>query len=161
MIVVITGVAGSGKTLIGRMLARELGWEFFDADDFHDPVNIARMASGQPLDEQQRAPWLLQLKALVQRLDESGTDAVLACSALRRSFRDELRRGVDGIHFIRLDADDETILERLRMRKDHFAGEDLLPSQLTTLEPGEDSLTIRNEAAPQQTVATIRRRLHI
>jgi gluconokinase len=141
--IVLMGVAGSGKTTVGRMLAARLGAPFVDADDFHSAAARAQMHAGQPLDDAERAPWLQRVRAAVQRVGDG--PVVLACSALKREYRDVLREGVPHLAFVDLDVDASTLAHRLAARTGHFAGPDLLPSQLATLELGDD--VVRVDAA--------------
>lgn len=128
------GVAGVGKTTVGRALAAALGWTFVDADDLHPAANIAKMSRGEPLDEADRGPWLAALRA---RLDR-GDDLVLACSALRAEHRHALAPAT----FVLLDASDDVIAARLAGRAGHFAGPALLPSQRAALERPGDALVL-------------------
>jgi gluconokinase len=137
--VAVMGVTGAGKTTVGRLLGRELEVPFLDADDFHSPVAIASMRAGHPLHDEQRLPWLWRVNAALRRQPRGVT---LACSALERSYRDVLRDGVDGLRFVFLDVDANVLAERLRSRVGHFAGVELLPSQLATLELGDDVLPV-------------------
>ncbi len=137
--IVVMGVTGAGKTTVGRLLARDLGVPFLDADDFHSPAAVTSMRAGRPLDGEQRLPWLRRVNAELRRQPDGVT---LACSAIERSYRDALREGVDGLRFVFLDVDANVLAERLRSRVGHYAGVDLLPSQLATLELGDDVLAV-------------------
>jgi gluconokinase len=139
-IVVVMGVEGVGKTTVGRRVADELGVEFVDGDDEHSPGAKERMAAGIPLDDEARAPWLDRLDAIVRRHEPSGL--VLACSALTHAYRERLSRGVAGVVFVALVAPREVLRERIADRRGHFAGTDLLDSQLATLELDDDVKTV-------------------
>lgn len=134
MIVVLMGVAGSGKTTIGRLLAEELGWDFFDADDLQPQANIERMRRGVALTDDDRAMWLNGVRALVVRLTHERKSAVLAFSGLRRSHRKRLTASNDAPRFVYLKGDRALLRQRLEQRRGHYFGVDLLPSQLATLE---------------------------
>jgi gluconokinase len=138
--IVLMGVAGSGKTTIGRLVATRLGAPFVDADDFHSAAAIAQMHAGRPLDDAERARGLTRVRAALA--------LVLACSALKRSYRDVLRDGVSGLVFVDLDVDPTTLERRLASRTGHFAGPDLLPSQLATLELGDDVVRVDASGTP-------------
>lgn len=129
MRVVVMGVSGSGKTSVGLELSARVGWPFLDADDFHAPEARRKMARGQALTGADRAPWLTRLRSEL----EARADVVLACSALRRAYRDALR--VPGVHFLFLNVPEPLLRARLEAREGHYADETLLPSQLATLEP--------------------------
>lgn len=133
--VVVIGVAGTGKTTIGRMLAGRLDVPFADADDFHPQANIAKMAAGIPLDDADRASWLASVGHWLRGREQARTGAVVACSALKRSYRDILRSFVTDIYFLHLTADRSVLLERLSARRGHFMPVSLLDSQLAALEP--------------------------
>jgi len=138
--IVVMGVSGSGKSLIGAQLADRLNLPFYDADDFHSPANVRKMASGIPLSDADREGWLTDLADLIERHD----GLVLACSALRRTYRDRLRRARPDLTFLYLDGDIDTIWERLDQRQDHyFNGRAMLESQFAQLEPPSDDEAIR------------------
>lgn len=151
---VVMGVAGSGKTTLGRALAAHLGWAFLDADDCHDAAALAQMARGEGLSEAQRLPWLGRLRAALDAQEA----AVLACSALTRAARDQLRGA--GVRFLYLLAPPELLRARLSTRQGHPVGPGLLPSQFRTLEvpaPDEaDVLTLR--VAPGDSPADLLKR---
>ena len=128
--VVVMGVAGSGKTTVGRLLAARLDARFVDGDDLHPPANVGKMSAGEPLDDADRAPWLDQVAATLA----SSAPVVVACSALRRSYRDRLR-SVGSVRFVHLDLDEAAALERVAGRDGHFMGTDMVASQFATLEP--------------------------
>jgi len=137
--VVVMGVCGSGKTTLGRRLARHLQIPFRDGDDFHPPENVEKMATGSPLDHADRQDWLVRMRAM---LDESETPLVLACSALKRQYRDILG-SAPHVRYVMLDIDAEILARRLKSRTDHFMPVSLLDSQLATLEfPTPDELPI-------------------
>jgi gluconokinase len=146
--IVLMGVAGSGKTTIGRLVAERLGAPFVDADDFHSAAAIATMHAGRPLDDAERVPWLERVRAAVHTVGDG--PVVLACSALKRTYRDVLRDGVSGLTFVELDVDADTLAHRLAARTGHFAGADLLPSQLATLELGDDVVRVDATGTPDE-----------
>lgn len=152
------GVSGSGKTLVGQQLAQALGRTFFDADDFHSPENIRKMASGMPLRDPDRQTWLNDLAQLLQ--NEPGS--VLACSALKKSYRDVLRAAAGPIVFLYLKGDFELIWPRLAQRQDHyFNGADMLRNQFEQLEEPapEEAYAIDIAQSPQAVVADCLSRL--
>ena len=131
------GVVGAGKTTVGTLLAQKLGWQFADADDFHSPENIEKIRRGIPLDDSDRAPWLSALRNAILQWNAKGRNVVLACSALKRGYRKELRAVL--VRFVYLKGSSRVILDRLRSRHGHFANEAILESQLAALEePGGD-----------------------
>lgn len=140
--VVVMGVSGSGKSSVGRRLARALRTDFADGDDFHPEANVRKMAAGQPLDDDDRAPWLARLHELIAGHLEAGTDLVLACSALKERYRAQLAGGDPRVHFVFLDGDEATIAARMRRRRGHYMKVDLLPSQFTALERPDDAITL-------------------
>ena len=139
MVLIIMGVAGAGKTTVGKSLASRLGWMFYDADDFHPKENIEKIEKGAPLTDEDRAPWLEALRALIAGLD---TNAVIACSALKKKYRDILTVGGHDVRFVYLHGDKEIIRERLLERKGHFAGPEILEGQLDALEEPEDAISV-------------------
>jgi len=134
-LVVVMGVSGSGKTTVGTALAERLGVPYAEADDFHPPENVAKMASGVPLDDEDRRPWLDAIAAWLA--ERGGRGGVVTCSALRRRYRDRLRRAAPEVFFLHLDGSPELIAERLAARRGHFMPPELLRSQFETLEPLE------------------------
>lgn len=151
MIVVVMGASGAGKTTVGSAFARALGWPFHDADDFHPPENVALMRAGVALDDDDRRPWLEALASLVRSHASAGTNAVLACSALRRDYRAMLVPGAfpDAVRFVFLRASAELLAERLAQRRGHYFAPSLLASQLATL---EEPASHAGESAPVVTV---------
>jgi gluconokinase len=142
MILVITGVAGAGKSTVGRAAAAALDWPFHDADDLHTPEDVAQMARGERLSEAQRQPWLERVRAQIERIAAGGGDAVVACSALRASYRRLLAHGLVGVRFVFLRADEALARTRVATRTGHFAGADLVDSQFAVLEPPADALVL-------------------
>ena len=158
MILIVMGVAGSGKTTVGVLLAQKLGWQFADADDFHPAENKDKIRQGIALTDADRAPWLAAIRSAIVQWNAAGENIVLACSALKRSYRDELRVGL--VRFVYLKGDYALLLERLRSRHGHFADEKILASQLATLEePGseerEDTVAVSIDHRPDEIVSTI------
>jgi len=128
------GVSGSGKTSVGRLLAKKLGYAFLDADDFHSEQNVAKMASGRPLTDADRAPWLEAVRDAMKQSLSRGEGVVMACSALRSSYRDVLRQAGANVRFVYLKASKGLIANRLAARSRHFFAPTLLDSQFATLE---------------------------
>jgi gluconokinase len=158
MIVIVMGVTGSGKTLVGRLLAEQLGWEFADADDFHPRENVEKMERGIPLNDEDRRPWLESLRSQIVNWSANARNAVLACSALKRSYRQELN-AMPELRFVYLKGSPELIVQRLRARRGHFADERILARQFADLEEPETALTVDIAQPPEQIVAEIRQRL--
>lgn len=150
MILIIMGVSGSGKTTIGQLLAHELGWEFLDGDDFHPAANRDNMRRGIPLDDADRAGWLATLAGLLHERLERGQSAVLACSALKQSYRDKLTSGDARVKFVFLKGDADLISSRMHKRHGHYMKPGLLASQFTTLEEPADALVVDVSLSPEQ-----------
>jgi gluconokinase len=163
MIVIVFGVSGAEKTTIGKLLAEELGWHFYEADDFHSRANIEKMHRGVPLTDEDRWPWLERLRELIKRCVESGENAVLACSALKRAYRQRL--DVSGeVKFVFLRGDYALLEKQLRQRRGHFMNPDLLRSQFADLEepkPNEETLTIELGRTPRELVDEIKTKLRL
>ena len=136
------GVSGSGKSTVGRALAEKLGWSFFDADNFHPAANVAKMATGEALDDEDRGPWLVGLHTLMKTTLQANQSAVLACSALKQSYRATLRGNLNEVRFLYLEGSFELIKERLQERAGHFMKADLLKSQFDTLQESRDAIRI-------------------
>jgi len=163
VIVIVFGVSGAGKTTIGKLFAQEVGWRFYEADDFHSRANIEKMYRGIPLSDEDRWPWLESLRQLIERSLESGENAVLACSALKRAYRERLRVS-DEVKFVFLRGDYALIEKQLRQRRGHFMSPELLRSQFADLEepkPDEDVVTIELGRTPEQLVDEIKAKLHM
>jgi gluconokinase len=160
MIVIVMGVVGAGKTTVGRLLAEQLGWECADADDFHPRSSVEKIRHGIALSDDDRKPWLEALREAITRWIAEGRSAVLACSALKRSYRQELQTGPQ-VRFVYLRGSADLIAERLRSRKGHFANEQILASQLADLEEPAAAPTFDIAATPQQIVAEIRQKLRL
>jgi len=158
MIVIVMGVVGAGKTTIGQMLAGQLHWEFFDADDFHPPSNVEKIRNGIPLIDADRAPWLASLREAITEWISEHRNVVLACSALKRSYRDELSVSPD-VKFVYLKGSAALIAERLRSRHGHFANDQILASQFADLEEPEAAMTVAISATPAEIVDKIRKQL--
>ncbi len=161
MIVIIFGVSGAGKTTVGKLLARNLAWHFLEADDFHPAENVEKMGSGHPLADEDRWPWLERLREQIKRSLAAEENAVLACSALKRKYRDSLRVNSD-VKFVFLLGDYGLVAKQLRHRRGHFMNPDLLRSQFADLEepePDESVLTIELGRTPKELVEEIKAKL--
>ena len=155
---VVMGVSGSGKTTVGRGIAERLGWEFAEGDEFHPPANVAKMAAGEPLSDEDRWPWLRTLAGWIGNREAAGDDAVLTCSALKRAYRDLLREGHPSVQFVHVSVDAATLRRRLEQRQDHYMPASLLLSQLMTLEPlepGEPGLVLSGEGPAEDVIARL------
>jgi len=139
---IVMGVAGSGKTTVGKALADRLGWDFFDADDFHPAENIAKMAAGIPLNDSDRTPWLTALSDQLFATLNAGRHPVLACSALKELYRRQLMEGKNGVEIIYLRGSYDLLWARLSTRQGHFMKPDMLKSQFATLEEPKNALIL-------------------
>lgn len=139
---IVMGVSGSGKTNVGQSLAQHLGWDFYDADDFHPPANIAKMAEGIPLDDSDRAPWLAALHDLISSSLEQNRPSVLACSALKERYRQQLMKDNADVQLVYLKGSYDLIWSRMSARKDHYMKPHMLQSQFEALEEPQNALVI-------------------
>jgi gluconokinase len=164
MILILMGVSGSGKTRVGQVLSTQMGWSFLDADDYHSEANIAKMSRGEPLSDADRSPWLNTLCEVIESQIQKGKDTILACSALKKSYRAQLSQAhPKSVHFAYLKVAPELLQERMKQRKDHFMKSAMLLSQLETLEEPDtsESLTVdvQADASPEMLAAYIRSQL--
>jgi gluconokinase len=156
--IVVMGVSGSGKTSAAEELTRQLGWEYIEGDDLHPEANVAKMAGGIPLDDEDRWPWLQRIAQVIGEHEEAGTSVIVTCSALKRSYRDLLREGHPSVWFAHVQASPEVLAGRLANRQGHYMPPSLLDSQLATLEPlgdGEPGDVIAGDGPLEQTVAAL------
>ena len=158
MIVIVMGVVGSGKTTVGSLLAAKHGWRFADADDFHSPANKEKMRRGIGLTDADRAPWLAALREGILHWIETQEGVVLACSALKESYRDELAVGSE-VKFVYLKGSRELIQKRLDQRHGHFASASILDSQMQTLEEPTNAIIVDIAGTPEEIVKAIDARL--
>ena len=168
MIIVVMGVSGAGKTTVGQLLASQSGWEFADADDFHSVANIEKMRSEVPLTDAERAPWLATLRGLIAGWIAARKNAVLACSALKRAYRETLNIGSlntgslntgSEVRFVYLKGTPQLLRQRLHLRVGHFMTERMLDSQLMTLEEPDNAIVVDIDKSPEEIVAEIRTKL--
>jgi gluconokinase len=155
--IIVMGVSGSGKSTIGALLAEALGWPFADADGFHPAANVAKMAAGQPLTDADRWPWLDAIAAHIGASRTAGQPVVVACSALRRAYRERLRAGHRDLIFLHLAGAPAVIAERQAARQGHFMPPSLMASQFATLEEPDaeaDAVIVSVSASPHEVVAT-------
>jgi gluconokinase len=159
MVVIVMGVSGSGKSTIGQMLAQSLGWEFHDADDLHPAANKAKMHSGVALTDDDRAPWLLAIRNLISSIVAAGKNAVIACSALKQSYRDEIVIDSSSVKIVFLKGSPELIASRINHRIGHFMNPALLQTQFDTLQEPRDAIVVDIDATPEAIVHAIRANL--
>ena len=157
LIIILMGVSGSGKTTIGRLLAQDLGWPFYDGDDFHPQANIDKMRQGIPLTDDDRDAWLTALRQQIETFIDNRQSAVLACSALKQAYRERLRGDRPEVRFIYLKGDYALIRQRLQGRQGHFMKADLLSSQFATLEEPKGVPAIDIAQEPGAIVTCIKR----
>lgn len=159
--VLVMGVSGCGKSTVGKALADSIGSIFLDADDFHPPENVARMAAGIPLTDEDRAPWLAAIATRIGELRASSRPFVLACSALRRRYRDKLILAAPGMRTVLLEGPPELIRQRLLTRKDHFMPPALLDSQFAALEPPSGAIRLDISQPLDNLVTNLRNTLNL
>jgi carbohydrate kinase (thermoresistant glucokinase family) len=156
------GVSGSGKTTVAALLAGRLGWDFQEGDDLHPPENVAKMASGHPLDDDDRAPWLARVASWIHEHTEAGRPGIVTCSALKRRYRDILRG--EHVVFVHLVGSHDQIASRLAARQGHYMPAGLLDSQLEALEPldaDEQAVTLEVDASASELADRVVRALHL
>lgn len=161
---VVMGVSAAGKTTVAREINKVLQWDFAEGDDFHPQSNVDKMASGVPLDDEDRWPWLEALAEWIREHDAAGRSTMMTCSALKRSYRDVLRRGSGGTFFVHLTGDRELLQRRMARRGGHFMPAELLDSQLATLqdlEPDEPGRAFDVSGTPEQIAADVLRALDL
>jgi len=161
MVIIVMGVAGSGKTTVGKLLAKSLSVDFLDADDFHSPQAIKKMRSGIALNSDDRAPWLERIASRITQIDSAGQSAVFACSALKESYRCQLRAAAkpEQLKFVYLRVSPEVVSERLRRRSDHFMPAKLATSQFEALEAPTDAICVDADQVPVRIVRMIQEKL--
>jgi gluconokinase len=157
MILILMGVSGSGKSTVGRTLAKVLEWDFIEGDDLHPPENVRKMSQGIPLQDSDRWPWLEAIRHNIEALQADDRSAIITCSALKQSYRDLLQDGLGDLKFIYLKGSRETLQSRLEERQGHFMKEQMLDSQLATLEEPEDAIVMNEDEldSVEQTVQAI------
>ena len=156
MVIIVMGVAGSGKTTVGEKLAAALGWSFRDADDFHPPENVAKMSAGLPLNDHDRAPWLAAIRAHIDACLARGEGSVVTCSALKAAYRRVLVADPARVKLVHLTGDFALLAARIGSRQGHFMKPAMLHSQLAALEPPPDALAVDITPPPDEIVAQIR-----
>ncbi len=157
-VIVVMGVSGSGKTTVGALLAGRLGWKFADADDFHPPANIEKMAAGTPLTDEDRWPWLAAIAAWIDAVRAADEHGIVTCSALKRRYREMLTGGRDDVHLVYLHGERALVAARQAARQGHFMPTSLLDSQFAALEPPgpeERPITVSIAPGPAAIVASI------
>ena len=152
------GTTGAGKTTMGTMLAAQLNWQFADADGFHPPANIEKMSHGIPLNDADRAPWLAAMRKAILEWIAVGKNVILACSALKRAYREELRPSLE-VKIVYLKGSYALFAERIRRRHGHFAGEGILAGQFADLEEPVDAIMVDAAKSPEEIVAEICKQL--
>jgi len=154
------GTTGAGKTTVGEILSRELGWEFADADNFHSPENVVKMSKGIGLTDEDRKPWLAALRKKIARWVADGKNGILACSALKKTYRDELTVGPE-VKWVYLKGTFGEISKRVAARQGHYAKQDLVVSQFAALEEPADAMIVDVSRSPEEIASEVRKRLNI
>lgn len=157
--VIIGGVAGAGKTTVGRILAQRTGWPFFDGDDFHPRTNIEKMSSGIPLGDDDRLPWLEKIRSKIKESLLERQNIIVACSSLKKRYRDIIRGNLEGVQFFILDIDYETAFQRISERENHFFKGEILKSQFDVLEISDDVCVVDAAKSPDAVANEILRQI--
>ena len=152
---IVMGVSGTGKSTLARALAEQLQWEFLEGDDYHPKANIEKMRRGEALADEDRWPWLNAMHETIAEKQHQKQPLVVTCSALKKSYREKLVRNLEGVEFVYLCGDPETILARMRQRKKHFMPAVLLDSQVAALEPPETAIFIPIDLTTEEQVAAV------
>ena len=161
MLIIITGVSGVGKTTIGKLLSENMGWTFYEGDDYHTDVNLAKMRNGTPLTDDDRWPWLDALRTKISEIVLHEKDAVLSCSALKESYRMRLGSGLKDIVFVYLRGDYQLVLKRIYARVGHFMSADLLVSQYSDLEEPQNGIIVDAALEPMAIINYLKRALSL
>lgn len=161
MVIVVMGVSGAGKTTVGSLLANQLGWQFHDADDLHSEQNKRKMSEGIALTDSDREPWLTSIRKLVENTLASETNAVIACSVLKRSYREKIVSDPARVKLVYLRGSRDLIAQRIAHRVNHFMNKNLLDSQFDALEEPDDAITVDISPSPQAIVESIRDKLRL
>ena len=152
---IVMGVSGCGKTSVGKSLAEQLGWDFYDADDFHPPINVQKMAKGIPLNDSDRAPWLASLHDLISSSLKTNKHGVLACSALKERYRQQLMKDNEEVQLVYLKGSYDLVWSRMSTRKDHYMKPEMLRSQFEVLEEPVSALTFDVSTAVNEIVSKV------
>lgn len=152
---IVMGVSGTGKSTLARAVAEQLQWEFLEGDDFHPQANIEKMRRGEALTDEDRWPWLNAMHASIADKQHKKQPVVVTCSALKKSYREQLVRNLEGVEFVYLCGDPQIILARMRQRKNHFMPAGLLDSQIAALEPPETAIFIPIDLTTEEQVAAV------
>ena len=161
MLIIITGVSGVGKTTIGKLLSENMGWTFYEGDDYHTDVNLAKMRNGTPLTDDDRWPWLNALRTKISEIVLHEKDAVLSCSALKESYRMRLGSGLKDIVFVYLRGDCQLVRNRISARVGHFISADLLVSQYSDLEEPQNGIIVDAALEPMEIINYLKRALSL
>ncbi|GIT42711.1 MAG: gluconokinase [Chloroflexota bacterium] len=161
MLIIITGVSGVGKTTIGKLLSENMGWTFYEGDDYHTDVNLAKMRNGTPLTDDDRWPWLKALRTKISEIVLHEKDAVLSCSALKESYRMRLGSGLKDIVFVYLRGDYQLVRNRISARVGHFMSADLLVSQYSDLEEPQNGIIVDAALEPMEIINYLKRALSL